>query len=104
MQTRRVVSFALACLFAGCSHPAATTGGVDPNKQFTSKEATLLDFEFDGELQSDSIFGDGKNAIEDQLLYTIGHLNQQRSVGRLDRVELTNVKIVAADGDAKRVT
>jgi hypothetical protein len=39
--------------------------------------------------------------VKDQLLYTIGQLNGKNSVGRLDKVELTNVKSTSASGQTK---
>ena len=47
----------------------------------------FIDIEFDGSLLTDSSWN-AENQIEDQLLYTIGHLNADRSVGRLDRLAL----------------
>ncbi|HEY3356567.1 MAG TPA: PPC domain-containing protein [Polyangia bacterium] len=72
-------------------------GGWD-GKADASVLATILDFEFDGELLSD---WSSRQVIQDQLLYTIGHLNEERSVGRLDRLELTNVKNTTEGGKTK---
>ena len=91
------VAFSLLAL-VGCSADAgsdASTGESDHD--FSSNQATLLDFEFDASLQTDSSFDD-KQTIEDQLLYTIGHLNADNSVGRLDNLELTNVKRTQSGG------
>src|SRR5687767_13686081 len=63
----------------------------DDEGRFSSKDATLLEFEFDGELVTDSTWNIN-NTINDQLLYTIGHLNGNKSVGRLDALTLTDVK------------
>jgi len=67
---------------------------------FSSNQATLLDFEFDAELSTDSSFDD-KQTIQDQLLYTIGHLNADNSVGRLDNLVLTNIQKTEANGKTK---
>ena len=64
---------------------------------FSSNQATLLDFEFDGELVTDSSW-DEKQTIQDQLLYTIGHLNEQKSVGRIDKLELSKIEKSTAAG------
>ena len=74
---------------AGCSaeSPDATSG----EEAFSSNQATLLDFEFDAELVTDFSWND-KQTIQDQLLYTIGHLNGNNSVGRLDDLTLSEVK------------
>lgn len=113
-----VSKLALVCgvsaslLFPGCASdepakqpaPEGVTGEGDEyandEQPFTSDQATLLDFEFDGELKIDSAW-DEEQAIQDQLLYTIGHLNENNAVGRLDKLVLTNVKrseIKDADG------
>ena len=75
---------------AGCAAdaPAETATG---DNAFSSNQATLLDFEFDAQLTTDSSWDDNQT-IEDQLLYTIGHLNADNSVGRLDKLTLTNVQ------------
>jgi hypothetical protein len=65
---------------------------------FTSEQATLLDFEFDGHYTTDYAWS-WERIAEDQLLYTIGLLNGHRSVGRLDRVVLTDLRrTTEADG------
>lgn len=56
-----------------------------------SVEAVFLDFTFDGTLVTTSTWG-VERQIEDQLLYTVGQLNGDRSVGRLDRLRLSNVR------------
>lgn len=63
---------------------------------FTSAEATLLEFEFDGTLVTTDTF-DLESTINDQLLYTIGHLNGDRSVGRLDTVRISDVETTRLD-------
>ena len=70
------------------SSPGALPGELGARKGL--REAVQLDFEFDGELTTDSSWGQNQK-IQDQFLYTIGHLNHDRSVGRLDRLVLTNV-------------
>ncbi len=75
---------------------------VEPGKADSSAEAVFVDMEFDGELLASSGFN-AKRHIDEQLLYTIGHLNGSRAVGRLDKVVLSNVKTEAA-GDATRIT
>ncbi len=81
---------------AGCS--AASGGGLDSKdglqradgKFDTSVEAVVLDFEFEGRLITDRAWN-AEDQIEKQLLYTVGHLNEQESVSRLDRIELSNI-------------
>jgi hypothetical protein len=101
-----VSKLALVCgvsasmLFPACAsdEPAQDAGAAvgtgddaeNDEQPFTSDQATLLDFEFDGELQIDNVW-DAEQAVQDQLLYTIGHLNENNAVGRLDKLTLTNV-------------
>ncbi len=78
--------------------PAGESEGVESSHQdFSSRESVQLDFELDGELTSDSS-GNSKQSIQDQFLYTIGHLNFDRSVGRLDRLVLTNIQTTGSAG------
>ncbi len=71
-------------------------------KYDTSAEAVFLDFEFDGFVRHGSTWN-VQRVIEDQLLYTIGHLNGDRSVGRLDRLVLSGIE-TERDGEAYRTT
>lgn len=80
----------------GVEHVAGEEG------EFSSALATQLDFEFDSSFVTDSSWG-VEAKIQDQLLYTIGHLNEQRSVGRLDKLTLSNIQTVA-EGAAFRVS
>ena len=74
-----------------------TASGVDP---FSSNQATLLDFEFDGSLVTDFSFDD-KRTIQSQLLFTIGHLNDDNSVGRLDNLVLSNIVKTTENGQVQ---
>lgn len=103
MRDKIGVSFLVAALAAGCGEEAAEPAArgpapgpgdvvkVEPGKADTSAEAVFLDFVFEGEVLTDSSWRP-EAQIEDQLLYTIGHLNGERSVGRLDKLELTDVR------------
>jgi hypothetical protein len=90
-----------AVLFA-CG-PAKETSSVTEKQPFSSAEATLLDFEFDGELVTSNSFGMAQ-VIEDQLLYTIGQLNGNRSVGRLDALELSDIRRTSLGDGTSRVS
>ena len=104
----------LACLSAsvlasgfglGCATETANDTKEDAessDQDFSSRESVQLDFELDGELLTDSSWNP-KQKIQDQFLYTIGHLNFDRSVGRLDRLVLSNIQ-TTAQGGAYRVT
>src|SRR5687768_1509946 len=67
----------------------------EDGKTDSSAAAIFVDIEFDGSLLVDSAWN-AEQTVKDQLLYTIGQLNGKNSVGRLDKVTLTNVKTEAA--------
>jgi hypothetical protein len=101
----RKVATLVALAAFGCTAPDEVRdkpAGAD-GKGDASAEATFLQFELDGELYSRSSWAGDKQLIQDQLLYTIGHLNGDRSVGRLDRLELTNIQKEPADGGLTKV-
>lgn len=109
----KTISFALAALAAtvGCGEPATTESDtlvvgqgdfvkVLDDKGDASAEAIFLDFEFDGELLTSSRYG-VERQIREQMLYTIGHLNGDNSVGDLNRLELSNIQTEAVDGKTR---
>lgn len=62
----------------------------DDGKADASALAVFVDMEFDGQLVTTSSWDDNQT-IQDQLLYTVGHLNGNNAVGRIDRAKITNV-------------
>lgn len=82
--------------------PGDFTKGID-GKGDASAVAVFVDFEFEGELLTDRTWNPNKQ-VEEQMLYTIGHLNEDNSVGRLDKLELTNVNVEDAEGGLNRIT
>ena len=68
-----------------------------------SAEAVFLHFAFDGELVTNSTWN-ARAEIDKQMLYTIGHLNGERSVGRLDQLEITNVESTTQADGTTRIT
>ena len=104
----------LLALAAGCAMDTSEPGGGSGNqvidgddlvkpeegKADSSVQAIVVDFEWDGEAVVDSAWN-AKRTVEDQLLYTIGHLNADKSVGRLDKLELTNVNTTDENGKKK---
>jgi hypothetical protein len=99
MNPSKLSAATLLALVTACT---GTADGLEPGEgDFTkggafgkadaSVEAIFVDFEFEGEVIADSAFG-AAGKIEDQLLYTIGHLNHDNSVGRLDQLQLSNVQ------------
>ncbi len=63
----------------------------DPGKADSSYQAVFVDFAFDAELHTQWA-SRPEAQIEDQLLYTIGQLNGERAVGRLDKLVLTDIQ------------
>lgn len=66
----------------------------------SSAIATFLTFEFDGSVDTDTAWN-ARSVIDDQLLFTIGHLNGNNSVGRLDKVEITNIQQGTSNGKTR---
>lgn len=75
----------------------------EEGKADASHLAVFLEFEFDGEVLVANTWNT-KKAIEDQLLYTIGLFNGEKSVGRLDIVTLTDIQTEPAADGKTRVT
>ncbi len=100
-RTALLPSLLAVLAFAGCSSEIVPEPGDfvkgGNGKADSSAEAVFLDFEFDGSFVADSSFNPNQK-IEDQLLYTIGDLNGDRSVGRLDKLELSDVETKRVDG------
>src|SRR5688572_11341670 len=99
LRTFHKASILLFLLPLGCGDALSGDGEPElpPNAEleqpFTSDVATLLDFVFSGELTSSS----GSNIrgqVRAQLLFTVGHLNHEKSVARLDKLVLTNTSSV----------
>ena len=89
---RRLIPFSV--LFAtACGMPTETYDDLDARQQpFSSDQATLLDFTFRAELTANFVWS-AEQLVEEQLLYTVGHLNADDAVGRLDRIEILNIDI-----------
>lgn len=95
----------LALPLAACTEADPYEGEIvkdEDGKADTSAAALFVDFEFDGQLLTDSSWN-AENTIEDQLLYTIGQLNGRNSVGRLDKVVLSNV-VKTSEGGRTKIT
>jgi hypothetical protein len=92
---RRLLLSTLLLNLSGCavqSFDDAAFVKVEEGKADTSAEAIIVDMTFDGELIASSSWNP-EQQIEDQLLYTIGHINGSRGVARLDQVELGDVSV-----------
>ena len=69
----------------------------DPNgKSDASALAIFLDFNFEGVVKTRFNF-DLDRVIEQQLLYTVGQLNADHAVGRLDQLKLTDIQVESLD-------
>lgn len=65
-------------------------------QSFTSNESVLVDFDLDGSIMTDTDSPAPDDAtlrtlIQAQLMYSIGALNAERSVGRYERLELSQI-------------
>jgi len=100
-------SFLLALVVAGCSSEAPPDAA-PPDAQesdFTSDAATLLDFDFDGELATKGTptAASLKGLVRSQMMFTVGHLNADNSVARLNRLVVTNLTTAPLPGGLTRV-
>jgi len=101
-----LATFAAGISLLGCANLGASEDPHDyqikgsKTKSDSSVEAVFVNFEFDGQLLASSFFNP-RSAIDDQLLYTVGHLNgtDSNGVGRLDKVQITDIQTSSvADG------
>ncbi|HLU66973.1 MAG TPA: PPC domain-containing protein, partial [Kofleriaceae bacterium] len=103
MRLAKFITPALAALVAaGCAADELEIGPEDVTKPGDGKwdssvEAVFVDMEFDAVLFTTSSWNP-RQTIQDQMLYTIGHLNGERSVGRLDRLTLTDIQTRSVAG------
>ena len=63
----------------------------EEGKEDSSAHALFLDFNFEARVKLSSSYWP-ERSIEQQLLYTIGQLNGDRAVGRLDQLKLSNIQ------------
>lgn len=94
--TALVLPTALAWGCAADPTEGETTKSED-GKADASSVALFMDFEFDGQMITSSSWN-VNSKIEDQLLYTIGQLNGDNSISRLDKLELSDVQTDTVDG------
>ena len=98
--TRHALTLSLVFAVTGCAESGFIDDDrvkTDPGKADSSAEAVILDFEFDGQLLASSSYSPASK-IEDQLLYTVGQLNGDRSLGRIDKLEITDIETSAVEG------
>jgi hypothetical protein len=96
---KRLATTLAATTLAGLCVPACTTEDdlydgeevkSEDGKTDASALAVFVDFTFEGTLLTDSSWND-KATVQDQLLYTVGMLNEFNSVGRVDKATITNI-------------
>ena len=107
MRARTVSSFAILLGLAGCAAPTTGGGAGDGSgsgpaggKADSSAVAVFVNMELDGEVWTQSSWNP-RSDIDKQLMYTVGQLNGDNSVSRLDRVEVTDVATEDVDGWTK---
>lgn len=93
-----VAALSVCFLGTGCAIEAERgdeEASVEYEQPFTSAVATLMNFEFDGELLTTSNTN-LSGQVRAQMLYTVGHFNAEPGVARLDRLALSKVTVAAA--------
>src|SRR5215213_2577179 len=105
MKTKLGMALPLAAsvgILWGCVGDEGTAPDGDGSGAFSSAEARLVDFEFDGEVVASSN-ANPKSQIRAQLLFTVGHLNAEPGVAQLPKVTLTNVTSSSVGGGQYRI-
>ncbi|MBL9019715.1 MAG: PPC domain-containing protein [Myxococcales bacterium] len=97
LATAALVAPVTACVTDELEIDEGETVKSEDGKTDASALAVFLDMEFQGTLLTDSSWND-KGTIEDQLLYTVGHLNGDDAVGRIDRAVITNIQKTSVSG------
>jgi hypothetical protein len=103
MTTRRWLLLGVFSLtpLLNCGEKEIDAPPITDGKGDSSVMAAILNFEFDGELLTDSY--SLESAVTQQVFYTVGPLNAENSVGRLDKMLISNVSSTP-EGHLKRVT
>ena len=101
-----VLILGMALAACGADAPLVINGGslentnlrtASKSKSDASSIASFVDFEFDGELVTSSCWN-AESAIETQMLYSVGQLNGDNSVGRLDKLDIQKIETRVEDG------
>lgn len=104
--TRLVPRLPLLFAIAACGVVEDTRDGRvgAASARFESAEATLLDFEIDGQLTADTAdVSTLRPLIQAQLMYAVGQLNGERSVGRYERLEVSAITATASPAGSFQV-
>lgn len=89
-----------ACDEGGSADPSAPLQKGASGSADASAEAVVVDLAFSAELVTTHCFAT-RQTVQDQLLYTIGQLNGKNSVGRLDRLQISNLQQDTSGGACK---
>ncbi len=93
---KRTLPLLFGLVLAACAADSKEAAEDLDEGAFTSASARLLDFTFDGEVKTD---GDPREAIKYQLHFSIGQLNGEVGVGRLDKLAISNLRPGARDAN-----
>ena len=94
---KRLASLLLAC---ACGGVALSTAD---DQNFTSDVATLLVMDLDAQLVT-STPANASGQIRAQLMYTVGHINAEPGVARLDKLNLSQISKIAIGGGLYRIS
>jgi hypothetical protein len=90
------------CAVQSGNSPDEEDTNVELEAPFTSDVATLMDFEFDSELVTSNATSP-KSQIRAQLLFTVGQINGEKGVARLDRLSVTSTTVTAIGSGLSRI-
>ena len=88
-----------ACAVDGDPYDGETVKSED-GKADASALAVFVDFEFDGTVYTTSSWNDAQT-VQDQVLYTVGLLNGSNSVGRVDKLVVSNIRKTTEGGKTR---
>jgi hypothetical protein len=107
---KALIILGVTLLVAACG-PVDTTDPTAPEggwgKADSSHHAKIMDFSFDGHYITTDFGGSdhmARSHAERQVMYTVGQLNGEDSVGRMDRLQLSNISITPADDGKVKVS
>src|SRR5688572_23395757 len=95
------ILFTSLTLTTACNNPTKLTAKNE--NPFTSDMATLMTFDFAGELLT-ATPANPKGQIRAQLLYSVNHLNSISNMARLDRALLTDITSTYTGNDLTKIS
>ena len=97
MRARCLVPLCLLACTDPLSDPYAGEAVKDDSKADASELAVFVDATWQGRLLTTASWND-EATVEAQLFYTVGQLNGMKSVGRIDKAEITDIVKTMVDG------